>query len=289
MIKTSSALALILSRSLRKEPFYQIASMTTAADLGKYKCKRLEGKVAVVTASTAGIGLAIAERLGHEGAHVVVSSRKQDQVNAAVTSLSKQGLSVTGLTCHVGNGEDRKKLFQLVDQKFGGLDILVSNAGINPTFGQVLDTKEEAWQKIFDVNVKASFMLCKEAVPLMEKKGGGAIVIVSSIGGYDPFPLIAAYSISKTALLGLVKGLAPQCAGKHIRINAIAPGIIKTKFSEQLWNSDGVAKDAASRIPLNRFGTPEECAGAAAFLVSDDASFITGETIVMSGGVHSRL
>jgi len=257
--------------------------------MGKYKCKRLEGKVAVVTASTAGIGLAIAERLGHEGAHVIVSSRKQDQVTAAVQNLKKQGLAVTGLTCHVGSKEDRKKLLDLVAEKFGGLDILVSNAGINPAYGPILETKEELWDKIFEVNVKASFLLCREAVPLMEKKGGGSIVIVSSVGGYDPFPLIAAYSISKTALLGLVKGLAPQCAEKNIRVNAIAPGIIKTKFSEALWNNPTGEMAAASQMLLKRLGEPEDCAGAVAFLVSDDASFITGETVTMSGGIHSRL
>jgi len=266
-----------------------VASMSDSAALGKFKCKRLEGKIAVVTASTAGIGLAIAERLGHEGAHVVISSRKQAQVNSALQNLRQQGLNVTGLVCHVGSKDDRKKLFDLVTDRFGGLDILVSNAAVNPAYGPVLQTTEEAWDKIFEVNVKASFFLCKEAVPLLEKRGGGSIVIVSSIGGYNPFPLISAYSVSKTSLFGVVKGLMPQCAGKNIRINAIAPGIIKTKFSEALWQDKEGEKLAASSIPLQRLGEPEECAGAVAFLVSEDASYITGETIVMAGGSLSRL
>jgi len=266
-----------------------VANMSGSSSLGKYKCRRLEGKVAVVTASTAGIGLAIAERLGHEGAHVVISSRKEAQVTSALQSLKQQGLSVIGLTCHVGSKDDRKKLFDLVTEKYGGLDILVSNAAVNPVYGPILETKEESWDKIFETNVKASFFLCKEAVPLMEKRGGGSIVIVSSIGGYNPFPLIAPYSISKTALFGLVKGLVPQCAGKNIRVNAIAPGIIKTKFSEALWRDAEGEKVAASGIPLQRLGLPHECAGAVAFLVSDDASYITGETIVMAGGSQSRL
>jgi len=278
-----------LTRTLNQVPSHWTANMHQSSVQGKYKCRRLEGKVAVVTASTAGIGLAIAERLGHEGAQIVISSRKQAQVSSALKTLEQQGLSVIGLTCHVGNKDDRKKLFDLVAEKYGGLDILVSNAAVNPAYGSILETKEEAWDKIFETNVKASFFLCKEAIPLMEKRGGGSIVIVSSIGGYNPFPLIAPYSISKTALFGLVKGLVPQCAGKNIRVNAIAPGIIKTKFSEALWQDAEGERIAASGIPLQRLGQPHECAGAVAFLVSDDASYITGETIVMSGGVHSRL
>jgi len=215
----------------------QTASMSQSSSLGKYKCRRLDGKVAVVTASTLGIGLAIAERLGHEGAHVVVSSRKSDQVAATVKNLQSQGLAVTGLTCHVGSKDDRKKLFDLVSEKFGGLDILVSNAAVNPQYGPILETSEDAWDKIFDVNVKASFLLCKEAVPLLEKKGGGSIVMVSSVGAYEPFPLIAPYSVSKTALLGLVRALVHQLSEKNIRVNAIAPGVIKTKFSKALWRS----------------------------------------------------
>jgi len=278
-----------LTRTFSQALSLKIANMSQSSAIGKYKCRRLEGKVAVVTASTAGIGLAIAERLGHEGAQVVISSRKQAQVNSALQNLKQQGLDVTGITCHVGSNDDRKKLFDLVVEKYGGLDILVSNAAVNPTYGSILETKEEAWDKIFEVNVKASFLLCKEAVPLMEKRGGGSIVIVSSIGGYNPFPLIAPYSISKTALFGLVRGLTPQLAGKNIRVNAIAPGIIKTKFSEALWQDSEGEKLAASGIPLQRLGEPHECAGAVAFLVSNDASYITGETIVMAGGSLSRL
>jgi len=289
MIKLRQSFQLVKTFSQLFVQSSNVANMSHSSAFGKYKCKRLEGKVAVVTASTLGIGLAIAERLGHEGAHIVISSRKQAQVTSAVKNLEQQGLSVTGLTCHVGSKDDRKKLFDLVIEKYGGLDILVSNAAVNPVYGPILETKEEAWDKIFETNVKASFFLCKEAIPLMEKRGGGSIVIVSSIGGYNPFPLIAPYSISKTALFGLVKGLVPQCAGKNIRVNAIAPGIIRTKFSEALWQDKEGEKIAASGIPLQRLGEPHECAGAVAFLVSDDASYITGETVVMSGGTHSRL
>ena len=146
--------------------------------------KRLDGKVCVVTASTEGIGLAIARRLGAEGGKVVVSSRKQANVDEAVKLLASEGATVHGVACHVGSANDRKKLFDETVKKFGGLDVLVSNAAVNPEVGQVLDASEQAWDKIFDVNVKSSFMLAKEAKPLIAKQGGGAIVFMSSIGRY---------------------------------------------------------------------------------------------------------
>lgn len=194
--------------------------------------KRLAGKVAIVTASTEGIGYAIAERLAQDGATVVVSSRKEEKVKKAAAQLSSQGLDVMGTTCHVGKAEDRANLLKLVVEKMGGIDILVSNAGTNPIMGQVLDTPENAWDKIFDINLKSAFLLTKEVVPYLEKRGGGSIVYVSSIGAYQSFPVLGAYSVSKTALVGLTKAVAQQVAPLNIRVNCIAPGIIKTKFSE---------------------------------------------------------
>ncbi|XP_013417740.1 dehydrogenase/reductase SDR family member 4 isoform X2 [Lingula anatina] len=251
--------------------------------------KKLSGKVAIVTASTEGIGFSIAKRLAQDGAHVVISSRKQKNVDNALDLLKKDGFSVSGMVCHVGKKEDREKLISETVQRQGGVDILVNNAAVNPTFGTLLQTPEEAWDKIFDVNVKAAFLLCKAVVPIMEQRGGGHIVMVSSIGGYNPFELIAAYSVSKTALLGLTKALAKECAPMNIRVNGIAPGVIKTKFSEALWKNPMVAEKAMEPIPLKRFGEPDEMAGAVSFLVSQDSSYIVGETIVLTGGTPSRL
>lgn len=197
---------------------------------GNY-AKRLEGKVCIVTASTEGIGLAIAKRLGAEGGKVVVSSRKQANVDEAVKLLQDQGATVHGVACHVGNAGDRKKLFDETIKCFGGLDILVSNAAVNPEVGQVLDASEQAWDKIFDINVKSSFLLAKEAKPLLVKRGGGAVVFMSSIGGYQPFEELGAYSVSKTALFGLTKAAALDLVRENIRVNCVAPGIIETKFS----------------------------------------------------------
>lgn len=194
--------------------------------------RRLEGKICVVTASSDGIGFAIAKRLGAEGAKVVVSSRKQANVDEAVKTLKDQGINdVLGVTCHVAKESDRKKLFDQTIQKFGGIDILVSNAAVNPSVGSVLDSSEEVWDKIFDVNVKSSYLLAKEVKPYILQRGGGSIVFISSIGGYQPFDLLGAYSVSKTALFGLTKAAALECVRDNIRVNCVAPGVIETKFS----------------------------------------------------------
>ncbi|KXJ05379.1 Dehydrogenase/reductase SDR family member 4, partial [Exaiptasia diaphana] len=173
---------------------------------------------------------------------------------------------------------------------FGAIDILISNAATNPIFGPILQTSEEAWDKIFEVNVKSSFLLAKEVVPYMEKnKSGGSIVFVSSIGGYEPIQGLGAYCVSKTALFGLTKALSNECADMGIRVNCVAPGIIKTRFSAALWKNEAVHEDVKKKIPMKRLGTSDEVGGTVSFLSSDQASYLTGETIVIGGGIHSRL
>ncbi|KAK9743627.1 hypothetical protein QE152_g8422 [Popillia japonica] len=253
------------------------------------QCRRLVGKTAIVTASTDGIGLGIAQRLGQEGANVVISSRKQKNVDAAVEKLKAKGLKVVGITCHVAKAEDRQKLYEHAEATFGGIDILISNAATNPTMGAVLDCEESAWDKIFEVNVKASYLLAKEVLPYFNKKNGGKIIFVSSVGGYHPSELLGAYSVSKTALLGLTKAAAIQLAKDNIQVNCLAPGIVQTKFADALTSSEVARSEALFRIPLNRFGTPSDMGAAVAFLASDDANYITGETIVVAGGMASKL
>ncbi|EFA00285.2 Peroxisomal multifunctional enzyme type 2-like Protein [Tribolium castaneum] len=248
--------------------------------------QRLCGRTAIVTASTEGIGFAIAQRFAQEGAKVIISSRKEKNVEAAVSKLKSEGLDVCGLVCHVSNSEHRKKLFE---KATGGLDILVSNAAVNPSATAVLDCDEKAWDKIFDVNVKAAFMLAKEALPLLRKSSCGRIIFISSIGGFQPLDLIGAYCVSKCALFGLTKTAAAQLAKENITVNCIAPGLIKTKFSHFLVEKEEDKKKVLSMIPMGRMGMPHEIAGAAAFLASDDASYMTGETIVVAGGMLSRL
>ncbi|XP_074617000.1 dehydrogenase/reductase SDR family member 4-like isoform X1 [Acropora palmata] len=253
--------------------------------------RTLEGKVAVVTASTEGIGLAIAKQLARDGAKVMISSRKQEKVNEAVLQLEKEekGCSVKGVVCHVAKAEHRKNLIEQTLHHFGGIDILVSNAAANPVFGPILQTPEEGWDKIFDVNVKSAFLLAKDIIPLMEKKGSGSVIFISSLAAFRPQEYIGAYCVSKTALVGLTKVLAEECGHMGVRINCIAPGMIKTNFSEAFWKNDAVFKEFLKIVPLGRIGLSNDIGGAVSFLSSDQASYITGETLVISGGIHSRL
>ncbi|EYC34512.1 hypothetical protein Y032_0001g447 [Ancylostoma ceylanicum] len=257
-------------------------------------CHRLEGKVAIVTAATKGIGLAIAERLGREGAAVVICSRNQKNVDDAVNYLKSKGISrVEGIACHIANAEHQRKLVDFTIEKFNKIDILINNHGINPAFGHILEVDEKIWDKLFEVNVKAGWQLTKLVHPHMVKNGGGSIVFNASFSAYKSPPGIAAYGVTKTTLLGLTQALAHGLAKDNIRVNGIAPGVIKTKMSEALWSGNGDEGEKemvdAMEVPLGRLGVPEECAGAVAFLVSDDAKYITGETILIAGGVHARL
>lgn len=247
--------------------------------------KRFQGKVALVTGGTKGIGYAIAERLAREGASVVICSRRAANVEEAVRELKRAG-RVDGFVCHVGTEEARAELVRKTVELHGRIDVLVSNVAVNPAFGPMLETTQRAWDKIMDVNVGSHFFLAKEAVRHMPR--GGSVVFVSSVGGYVPFPDLGAYSVSKTALLGLTKALVPEMAKRGLRVNCLAPGVIKTRFSEKLWKGDDAA--AADQLPpVGRFGTPEDCAAAVAYMAADEAGFMTGETVLVTGGIQARL
>ncbi|XP_015608152.1 dehydrogenase/reductase SDR family member 4 isoform X1 [Cephus cinctus] len=261
----------------------------TSSAASTMSCQRLKGKVAVVTASTDGIGFSVARRLAQEGAKVMISSRKEVNVKKAVDQLVSEGLSVSGIVCHVGKSDDRRQLLNETKSKYGGLDILVSNAAVNPVVSPIFDCAEEVWDKIMDINVKSTFLLMKEFLPLLRESKTPSIVIMSSVAAYDPFNLLGVYSISKTALVALCKASSEELATDGIRVNCIAPGIIRTKFSKPLYESEAANEIAMSRIAMQRIGLPEEISGIAAFLASDDSSYITGETIVASGGMSSRL
>ncbi|KAG8596164.1 hypothetical protein GDO81_001758 [Engystomops pustulosus] len=251
--------------------------------------RKLEGKVALVTASSEGIGLAIARRLAQDGARVHISSRNQQNVDKALQELKKEGLDVEGTVCHVGKKEDRVKLVDHVMQKFGGVDILVSNAAVNPFFGNILDATEEVWDKVFDINLKATFLLVKLVAPKIQERGGGSIVIVSSIAAFTAFPALGPYNVSKTALLGLTKVLAADLTTQNIRVNCLAPGFIRTRFSSILWKNETLYNEIKLKLGISRIGEPEECAGIVSFLCSADASYITGETMMVAGGGYPRL
>jgi len=257
--------------------------------MSKPNAHRLKGKVALVTGSTAGIGLAVARRLAQEGAAVVVSSRKKQNVDDAVAELKKEGLNVHGMVCHVGSAEARKALVEETVRRFKSVDILISNVACNPVYGTMLSiTDEKVWDKVFDLNVKAAYLLVRDLVPHI--KSNGSIVFIASYAAYNPNNYLGAYSVSKTALLGLTKVLAKELAEKSIRVNCLAPGVIETSFSEALWKqSEDVSLALKNEIPMRRFGKAEECAGPVAFLVSDDAAYITGETLAVTGGISCHL
>lgn len=248
------------------------------------------GKIAMVTGSTDGIGLDIARRLGLDGCKVVVSSRKEANVDRAKSQLMSEGIDVIGVACNVGLDGDRRRLVETTVETFGGIDILVNNAAANPFFGHILDCSEAQWDKIFDTNVKGPFLLTQLAAPEMEKReGGGAVVIVASLAGLNPFPFLGPYSVSKTALLGLTKALAAELAPRNIRVNCIAPGIIDTKFASALTGNEEAMETTMAFTPMKRVGATRDVSGVASFLCSEDAAYITGETIVVAGGAPSRL
>uniref|UniRef100_A0ACD5XXX4 Uncharacterized protein n=1 Tax=Avena sativa TaxID=4498 RepID=A0ACD5XXX4_AVESA len=199
------------------------------------KCRRLEGKVAVVTASTQGIGLAIAERLGLEGAKVVISSRKQKNVDEAVEGLRAKGITVVGAVCHVSNAEQRKYLIDTAVKNFGHIDIVVSNAAANPFVQGILEMKESVLDKLWDINVKASILLLQDAAPHL--RNGSSVIIISSIAGYNPEATLGMYGVTKTALFGLTKALATEM-GPNTRVNCIAPGFVPTRFAGFLTTNE---------------------------------------------------
>ena len=245
---------------------------------------RLDGKIAVVTGASKGIGEAIARGLAEFGAHVVVSSRKQEAVEAVTTSIRADGFEASALACHMGDVDAIHAFVDRVADEHGGIDIIVNNAAANPVFGPVEDTGSDAFDKIFDVNLRGPFELCKRALPVMRARGGGSIINIASIGGLNPEPGIGMYSVSKAALINLTQTFAKEWGPDGVRANAICPGFIQTKFSQVMWGNDALLNELETRLPLGRIGQAEEMAGLAVFLASDAASYCTGGVYLADGG-----
>jgi dehydrogenase/reductase SDR family protein 4 len=247
-------------------------------------------KVCVITGGTKGIGLDTALRFGLEGFSVFICSRRQANVDAALLELKQKGVAKAfGVACNVGKVGAIDAFLDFVQQHVDHIDVLVSNVACNPYFGSVMDTPEKAYDKIMSLNVKSHFLLVQKALPLIPEHKNSSVIFVSSYAGYQPNPLLGIYSLSKTALIGLTKVLSMELGPVGIRVNCLAPGVIKTGFSKMLWQEGDIAEASLAHTPLGRFGKPSEMAGVAWFLASKDASYITGETIVASGGVPSRL
>lgn len=248
---------------------------------------RLDGKVAIVTGGTRGIGLAIAGSLARAGARVAISSRKPEHVEAAVKLLKADGRDVIGIVANMGKADEAHAVAAKTVEYFEGIDIIVNNAATNPVFGPLQQAGEEAFDKIFAVNVKGPLELCRTAHGIMASRGGGSIVNIASIGGISPEAGLGLYSMSKAALVSLTKVMAQEWGADGIRANVICPGLIKTRFSQALWQDEHIKHQVLDHQPIRRIGAPDDVAGLALFLASDASSYCTGSVYMVDGGYLS--
>ena len=244
----------------------------------------LTGKIALITGASRGIGESIAKLLAEQGAHVIVSSRKLDDCQLVADAIISDGGSAEAVACHVGNMDDISNCFAHIKQAHGKLDILINNAATNPYFGDILDTDLGAYTKTVDVNIRGYFFMCIEGGKLMRDNGGGSIVNTASINALKPGPMQGVYSISKAAVVNMTQAFAKECGRHNIRVNALLPGLTKTKFAGALFSNEEMYKNAIKTIPLHRHAVPDEMAGTVLYLASDASSYTTGECIVVDGG-----
>lgn len=244
----------------------------------------LSGKVALVTGSTKGIGLAIARRMAEAGAQVVVSSRNQDACDEVAADINQAGGDAYPVACNINYREQLQELVDKTIAKYGRIDVLVINAALNPFYGSSQEIPDAAFDKIMNSNIGSAHRLCQMVLPGMAENGGGAAIIVSSIAGLKGSTTLGAYGISKAADMQMARNLAVEWGPHNIRVNCIAPGLIRTDFARALWESPETYKETVSRYPLRRIGEPDEIAGAAIFLASAAGSFTTGQTLVVDGG-----
>jgi NAD(P)-dependent dehydrogenase (short-subunit alcohol dehydrogenase family) len=245
---------------------------------------RLDNKVAIITGASKGIGKAIALALGQQGAKIVIVSRKQEAVDETAAAFLTEGIQAIGIAANMGNSDQIKKMVAQTVEHFGGIDIVVNNAAINPTFGPIIETDNAVFDKIMEVNVKGALELCKQAYPFMKQKGAGSIINISSIEGITPGLGLGLYSISKATLIALTKVLAKEWGVDNIRANVICPGLINTKFSQALTENDKILKHVLAKQALPQLAEPLDIAGLALFLASDASSFCTGSVITADGG-----
>jgi NAD(P)-dependent dehydrogenase (short-subunit alcohol dehydrogenase family) len=245
----------------------------------------LTGKVAVVTGSSRGIGRSIALTMASLGARVVVSSRKREACEPVAEEIRAKGGEAVVIPCNISRKEEVEALIAGTQEQLGGIDILVCNAAVNPYYGPLSGIDDSAFDKVLNANVKSNLWLCNMAMPHISERGGGSVVIISSIAGLRGSPGIGAYGISKAADFALARQLALEWGPQNVRVNCIAPGLIKTDFARALWEDEERLAYRESGTPLRRIGMPDEIGGVAAFLASPAASFMTGEVVTVDGGV----
>ncbi len=245
----------------------------------------LAGKVAVVTGASKGIGKAIAMAMAGAGARVVVSSRKQDACEAVAGEINEAGGEAMALPCNISSREELDGLIDGTLDAWGRIDVLVPNAAVNPYYGPLAELSDEAYDKSMDSNVRNLLFLCNKALPHMVEVGGGAVVIISSIGGFSGSDTLGIYTLTKAADFQLGRNLAVEWGRRGIRVNCIAPGLVKTDFARALWENPVILDERLETCPLGRIGESDDVAGVALFLASDAARYLTGQVLTVDGGI----
>jgi len=245
----------------------------------------LTGKVALLTGASRGMGLAMATALAEHGATVVISARKQDQLDEAAEAINALGMGKAyAVSCNVGHKDQLQKLVAQTHELAGPIDVLIGNAGVNPHYGPSADIPDEAYRKTMDANVLSNLWLAQMIAPDMIAKGSGSMAFTSSIGAFKPSITLGTYCMSKLALIGLVRNLAAEFGPKGLRFNAICPGLVRTEFARELWDNEEATKRIVDDIPLRRLGEPEDFAGLAVYLASDASKYMTGQALTVCGG-----
>ncbi|MBH52984.1 MAG: short-chain dehydrogenase [Opitutaceae bacterium] len=248
----------------------------------------LTDRVALMTGSSRGMGAAMAEGLAEQGANVVISSRKIEACETTAQAINeKVGRdAAVPIACHAGRKEQLQDLVDQTHSKLGKIDILVGNAGVNPFYGTMEDIPDEAYEKTMKANVQSNLWLCRMVKPDMEEKKRGSILITASVGAFAPSTTLGTYGMSKMAVISLVRNLAAEWGPLGIRVNALCPALVKTDFAKALWSNPEAAQRVIDQTPLRRLGEAEDFKGIAAFIGSDEASWITGQALTICGGTH---
>ncbi len=248
----------------------------------------LSGRVAIVTGASRGIGKSIAAEYARAGAKVALSSRKQDALDEAARDINAEGGEAIGIAAHNGDKAALKNLVAQTVAHFGRLDILVNNAATNPHFGATLEAADSYWQKTIEVNLMGNVWLSQAAVEVMRPNGGGKLINIASIVGLHPGRFQGIYSITKAGIISLTKSLAVELGADNIQVNAIAPGLVRTKFAQALWGNPELLDPVLARTPAGRIGQPGDICGMALFLASPASGFTTGAVFVIDGGLSAQ-